>query len=1062
MAIKITWAEFLDLSDKTPVNEVINELSRIESTYSDTIKSIVSNNGKLNKAVSDLTDEAKSMIGALNGMNAATEENQKALGDAAKRAEDLAKSEAKLNGEIAENDKALIDLTTAVEGVSKAKEKLEKQNKAEEGSLTSLKGELKQAVKDYEAMGNSVDQAIKDEQINKIKTLSRAVIDGDKAVKEAKKAIDNAAGSYDHLSKAVVDAKVKLKGMENGLDATNKEAQDLKKFIKDGTDQLKAFDKELGDSGREVGNYELGLKGIDDRLGGMIGKAKAMGMEIMALFSNPILLGLAAVVALLAALSSAVKTYFETTGSGEDFLGRQSAIWGAFFDTLKQGWSDVGKAATDLVGGDVSKKLINGIIVGTQALFPILTPILGKIAKKFNELADQAVVLYDRLDDLGDRLTVNTITRAAKELAANELLDKSRNKLLYTDQQRLEFVKEAQKIQEDIASTEISQQKEVLKGMMDQLALKRKDIAFLKEEVKFNAEGIAQITETIKNSDLIDEQKKKLAEQITKIIELDAQLFQQQKRNNSTIIALTQEIEKAERERIERKVIAQQELNKVLINDAIKTNQELQKNANLSFAELTQLQSDQAAHRLQLMEIERQQAIAIVTKTAEDRIRAEGKSVADNIGKDEALKKELLRIQTKFNIDVAGLYDDLYNNIDGSFLKKLEQGYKNTYAKINTETNKELTELNKRLMLEGGNFEQFEEEKRKIIMQGQLDTLNEQLSFLEEQAKIYEKDAQMQIEIAQKVADVKRQLSDLVTNEYIKNTKKTEAEEKAFHQKLVGFAQQASNEVLTLLDASFAARIEKNVQYFNDQLSAEEEAKDRSLAIAGDDAQARALIEQDFANKKKAIEKQIAQEKRKQAIFQKALDATSIVISTAKGIATAVAESPLTFGLPWSAFVGVIGALQLATVLARPIPQFFKGTESSPAGLAWVAERGPELAISPSGKLTYYDKPQIANLEARTKIKTASKTSQLMKDAQMYGDGFMYDQLGSSFRDSDLALESVSVDLSPIAEAIDNSTKTITNAIKSQPQSVWDAKGHRQFERTENGRVLRLGKKYRF
>jgi hypothetical protein len=42
-------------------------------------------------------------------------------------------------------------------------------------------------------------------------------------------------------------------------------------------------------------------------------------------------------------------------------------------------------------------------------------------------------------------------------------------------------------------------------------------------------------------------------------------------------------------------------------------------------------------------------------------------------------------------------------------------------------------------------------------------------------------------------------------------------------------------------------------------------------------------------------------------------------------ISKSVAASPTTFGLPFSAFAALTGALQLAAVIAKPIPKFEKG-----------------------------------------------------------------------------------------------------------------------------------------
>jgi hypothetical protein len=100
--------------------------------------------------------------------------------------------------------------------------------------------------------------------------------------------------------------------------------------------------------------------------------------------------------------------------------------------------------------------------------------------------------------------------------------------------------------------------------------------------------------------------------------------------------------------------------------------------------------------------------------------------------------------------------------------------------------------------------------------------------------------------------------------------------------------------------------------------SKELEAIENSTLLERDKEKARV-----DANKKASAA--IAAEKRKQAIADRALAVFDIGINTAVAISKAVAASPLTGGLPFSAFAAIIGAAQIAAVLAKPIPKFEKG-----------------------------------------------------------------------------------------------------------------------------------------
>jgi hypothetical protein len=88
-------------------------------------------------------------------------------------------------------------------------------------------------------------------------------------------------------------------------------------------------------------------------------------------------------------------------------------------------------------------------------------------------------------------------------------------------------------------------------------------------------------------------------------------------------------------------------------------------------------------------------------------------------------------------------------------------------------------------------------------------------------------------------------------------------------------------------------------------------------------------LERDQAKQREALAKRtaaaIAAEKRKQAIADKALAIFDIGINTAVAISKAVAASPLTGGLPFSAIAAALGAAQIAAVIAKPIPKLEKG-----------------------------------------------------------------------------------------------------------------------------------------
>ena len=59
--------------------------------------------------------------------------------------------------------------------------------------------------------------------------------------------------------------------------------------------------------------------------------------------------------------------------------------------------------------------------------------------------------------------------------------------------------------------------------------------------------------------------------------------------------------------------------------------------------------------------------------------------------------------------------------------------------------------------------------------------------------------------------------------------------------------------------------------------------------------------------------------------FNKQIALINVAINTAEGIQKAVALSPATFGLPFSAFVGASGLIQAGLINSQPTPKFAKG-----------------------------------------------------------------------------------------------------------------------------------------
>ena len=146
-------------------------------------------------------------------------------------------------------------------------------------------------------------------------------------------------------------------------------------------------------------------------------------------------------------------------------------------------------------------------------------------------------------------------------------------------------------------------------------------------------------------------------------------------------------------------------------------------------------------------------------------------------------------------------------------------------------------------------------------------------------------------------------------------------------------------QVKLILDSAQIA--EQGLQQFNDlenqRIQArydnerEQIQKTADFRISSLDKQVKAGIisEEQAAAQKERIQKDSARKesviKRQQFIADRNAKLIQIGIETAFGIVKAVASSPSTFGLPFSAYVAAQGAIEAAVVRSQPVPKFEKG-----------------------------------------------------------------------------------------------------------------------------------------
>lgn len=148
---------------------------------------------------------------------------------------------------------------------------------------------------------------------------------------------------------------------------------------------------------------------------------------------------------------------------------------------------------------------------------------------------------------------------------------------------------------------------------------------------------------------------------------------------------------------------------------------------------------------------------------------------------------------------------------------------------------------------------------------------------------------------------------------------------------------------------------ETYVQQIQQQLAKRKEVNDRLLKLTSDAAE----DQQNIIQKESADEQTILNNKYTQGLISKSEYEKESANLTIKFGKEALQAS--IFAIPLAPTIGALGAAQLAAVIATPVPEYRKGTENHPGGLAIVGDAGKQEVIQTPDK-KYYVTPNKSTL----------------------------------------------------------------------------------------------------
>ena len=712
---------------------------------------------------------------------------------------------------------------------------------------------------------------------------------------------------------------------------------------------LKESEKAYGDSQRNVGNYSDAIGGLPGPIGGAVKSIKTMGASLKALLANPVVLVIAGIVAILALLFKA----FTRGEEGQNKMAKATAVVSAIFETLMDILTFVAEMLVDVVMkpkesiekfGKLVKENIVNRFMGLLELIPQLGKAILQLFKGDFEGASKTALDAAAKVSLGVENITSKIKLAGKELeaynkklkanakSAGEIADKrakadkidrdlvvktaetaqkvaqlredAERKDLFSVAERIEKLKEAQKLDLDNTNKQIASAKLRFDAKVKENSLAASTKEDLNEEAQLKAVMISLDAERIQSGVRLT----------TKIQGMQAQQIQDSKNlvkanqdANAKILADQNSLLKA--------------LQDLMLDTEDKTNE---KQASIIEARYEVAERLARNNTDQLIELEIQKNAdltaldVLIQEDKQTRLKTnfdrEVKENKGNLSIQEELKKQFELDKEAIELDFKAKTTDRDN-------KTLDKSKEHNSKRLENEqkTADELALINAELNLKNSAglsneqemFRAFQNEKIRIIQENALREIELNSLVGAEAEKVR----------AKALLDVKNVEGETFTAKVKTNQKTLTANE----QQAIAVGQASLNSASQLSGALF--QLKQNG--ITEELNAE---KEKSEALQENlKAQLDAgLIDKakfDELSAKANAELRLKERKLKEEQFkaQKTASLIQAGINIALGVTQALAGSPPPLSFILAGTTAAMGALEVGAILSAPTPKFEKG-----------------------------------------------------------------------------------------------------------------------------------------
>lgn len=883
-----------------------------------------------------------------------------------------------VNQQFADVEVDISSLGNTLNGYSKNVADMTKHLVNNQRMMDAYKAQLKELDKDY-ANGNiSLETYIQKTAKVKgeIQRLSADTKTYQNILRNHSAAVVAAEGSYDQMNQAMLELQKRYKALsaaerENGIgDGILKQAANL-------NNKLKAIDANFGNYQRNVGNYASAFNGL--------------GYKVTQLVRE------------LPALSSGFNTFMIAIGNNLPML----------VDEIDRARQLNAKLAADGAKTTPVWKQVTGAIFNWQTAFVVgltlITMYWKDISKFFKELFTGKEV-YDSLAE--SQKMYNEAMRegakdSAREVAELEILYKASQ-----DQNRsLEERKKAiGKLQQDYPSYFGNmKEEEILAGKAASAYDKLKEAIIKNAQAKALSEKISEKYSEIYDLQELQKQQQQImddAKPIKKALYGAVSTYVEVKAEDTQAYQDAKALSEQYGEQIKGLLGSVENLLKdVDVISMLWDDDKVESNGRAVLSKERDILEELLQTRIDLIEDERKRELAQNEKDFQEKM--------EGLDKESELYKNYAELMRRNEAAINDKYDKLALKAREEAADKEVEFMQEKYAQravIATQgVQKELEALSKEYAKGLIDAEEYEEKRTAITNQYAIESAQVAIDAIKEQLKVADMSAEKRQELLDALASAEMALGDAVI---ASNEEQAKAREEALQRAREGFealrdvADLSLDGMSDLMDGLYSifeaiekggkdtfagilagamqmvsgvkdmvsGMYESQIEELEKEQEANDEAQEKEMdrieqlaefgAISEEEAEARKRAAEDKTAAKTAeVEKKKAELMTKQAKFEKAMNISQTIMATALAVTKSLPNIVL------AALVGAMGAVQLATIIAQPIPKYAKGTKSHKGGLAIVGDGGKrEGVITDKGMWVTPDVPTLVDLPKGTVV----------------------------------------------------------------------------------------------